>query len=244
MKTQSTKPGFLILLLMLALSISSIAQRGDIIEENRYIDQFDAVSVSAGIDLYLTQSNKHSLKIVAEEEIMEHIITELNGDELVIKMNNNGSRSWWRNMRNTEPIKVYVSFQEIKYISASGGSDVHGETVIASDQLAIRGSGGSDIKLEIDATGLECNSSGGSDLYLSGKAATLEAKSSGGSDLNARDLVVQNCYLTSSGGSDAKVTVEGEIEVSASGASDAYIYGNPKVISRRASGASDIHFRN
>ena len=241
MKIHFTKPDFFIFLFaILPLSFIS-AQRGDIVEENRYIEFFDAISVSGGIDLYLTQGNEHKIKIVANDDMMKDIETELDGSKLIIGMKRN--KSWWGNNKK-DPIKVYVTFEDLKHINASGGSDVFGETKIESDELSIKGSGGCDIKLEIMAQSLVCSTSGGSDLYLEGKVENLEATSSGGSDLNARDLEVQDCYLQSSGGSDAEVTVYGDLEVSASGASDAYIYGSPNIISKKSSGASDIHIRS
>lgn len=242
MKIHLTKPDFFILLFALLPLCGTLAQRGDIVEENRFIEYFDAISVASGIDLYLTQGNQYALKIVADEDIMEEIKTELDGNQLMIGMKKN---NWWKDgWHNRDPIKVYVTFEDLNYISASGGSDVFGETMIKTENMTIRSSGGSDVKLHIEANELTCNTSGGSDLDLEGKVENLEATSSGGSDLNAKDLTVQNCYLQSSGGSDAKVTVYGDLEVRASGASDAYIYGKPNIISQQSSGASDIHIRS
>jgi len=237
---RNTKPGFLLFVTLLALN-QICAQRNS--EENRYIDHFDQVAVSAGIDLYLTQGNEHKLKVVADDDIMDEIVTELDGDRLIIKMKNKSHWNW-RNWKNNDPIKVYITFENLESIKASGGSDVYSESQISGEEMDVHASGGCDMRLDLQLDQLYCQTSGGSDLYLTGRVKSMEAYTSGGSDLHAKDLDIGNCVLESSGGSDAKVTVNGELEVRASGASDIYIYGNPKILSKRSSGASDIHIRS
>ena len=109
------------------------------------------------------------------------------------------------------------------------------------DKLQLNCSGGSDTHLKLEVETLSCETSGGSDLVLSGKAQKLELNASGGSDFKGKDLEVTNARINTSGASDARIHVTGEVEMIASGASDIYCSGNPKVLVSKASGGADIH---
>ena len=75
---------------------------------------------------------------------------------------------------------------------------------------------------------------------MKGVAETLNVSSSGGSDLIAKQLVVENCTVHASGGSDAWVNVQGELTIFASGASDVYYTGPAKIVTMKSSGGADV----
>lgn len=223
---------FLFLLSTLTLS----AQWGDNdvnrIEENRKVDNFDAISVGYGIDVHLHQSNKTSVSVKAKKEIMEHIITEVENGTLVIKVDN------WKRAKGKMEVTIYVP--ALQEISASGGSDVYGKGSWKMDNLEINLSGGSDFEMELTANKIKCNASGGSDIDLIGSADKIDISCSGGSDVEARKFKVKHCNVSASGGSDVEVHVTESIDASASGASDITYKGNPSQVKVHSSGSSDI----
>jgi hypothetical protein len=108
-------------------------------------------------------------------------------------------------------------------------------------KLTIRATGGSDVKLEIDADEIDCSTTGGSDVTLIGNTTVLKASSTGGSDLKANKLRSSFCSVSATGGSDAYVWAEKEISISATGGSDVYISGNARVVKKSVTGGSDVH---
>lgn len=221
---------FLFCTLFCTLSIQVSAQS----TQDRNVDQFDAIQVSAGIDLYLKQGGNTSVKVKASSEVIDDIQTYVENGKLIIKMKNKNYRNWGRAKK-----EVYIVLDDLKQISASGGSDIYSEE-LNLDELSIRTSGGSDISLKIEVDYLMLSMSGGSDIDLSGKANKLEVKASGGSDLSAKKLEAKDCKITTSGASDASIYVTGDLTMSASGASDIYYSGRPNIISSRSSGGADI----
>lgn len=209
--------------------------------EKRDVGSFDAISVSGGIDLYISQGNSQEVVVEAMSKDIDKVVTEVKGRTLEIKMKRNKSFNWggW----NSKPIKVTVTAEQIKKLNASGGSDVVGNTLITGEKLMINSSGGSDMELDIDVELLQCNTSGGADLELSGKAKKFVGETSGGSDIEAKKLYVQDAEISTSGGSDATLHVTGDLSVTASGSSDVTIYGNPNVVRQSESGSSDITIR-
>jgi Putative auto-transporter adhesin, head GIN domain len=213
-------------------------------EETRNVSNFKGIRISGGIDLYLRQGATESVKIVADKDRMEKIKTEKDGDILKIYF---GEKNGWFNLDfnwgKNKPMKVYVTVKELKELSATGGSDVFSESKLDLIKLDLRATGGSDIKLDLDADELICATTGGSDVILSGTATVFKATSTGGSDLKATNLRSNFCSVSSTGGSDAYVWAEKEISISATGGSDVYHKGNARVVSSSATGGSDIHRR-
>lgn len=228
--------GALMLAVML-FSFSLSAQRttgnGNVVEQNREVSSFDVIKVQKGIDLYITQGSPADLTVKADENILDQIVTRVDGNTLYLDVR--GS------VRNAKAMDVFVTLENLRELHASGGSDVFAEEGLKLKELKLFCSGGSDTKMRIEAETLHCNTSGGSDAVLSGKVNELIVESSGGSDFNAKNLEAVKCKIQASGASDAWVYATGEIDIEASGASDVHYKGGAKKISSRASGGADIH---
>ncbi|MBX2816546.1 MAG: DUF2807 domain-containing protein [Saprospiraceae bacterium] len=231
------------ILILAALCNLALGVQAQVVKEDRNVGSFDAIEVGGGIDLQMTQGNGHEVRVEAREKDMDNIVTEVSGGTLRIRMKKN-TRSNWNWGKNTGQIVVYATFRDLEALKASGGSDVIAKGTIEGDFLEIESSGGSDIELEVRYNAMECNGSGGADLDLGGSVREIRIDASGGSDIEARRLqVTEECIISASGGSDTHITVNGDLDVSASGASDVFIYGNPKHVRKHSSGASDIHMR-
>lgn len=187
------------------------------------VNNFNNIQVSSGIDLYLSQGNTESVKIIAPEELLNQVVVEKSGTQLTLKFKDNFS---WRRFIKGQTIKVYVNFKTLNALSASGGSDVYSQATIKANHFDISSSGGSDLKLTLITQDLKIESSGGSDIYLKGSARNMEISSSGGSDIHALDFMAENARVNSSGGSDVNVYVTRALEAHASGGSDISFKGN------------------
>jgi hypothetical protein len=211
-----------VLLVCTLPALSSLAQQTKTVAVNN----FNEMAVSSGIDVYLTQGNSESIKIVTSNEHLNKVIVEKNGTRLNIRY---GTKNNWSGMFKDREIKVYVNFKNLQALTASGGSDVNSQHTINVPRMTITSSGGSDIELDLNTTDLEITSSGGSDVNLRGKAVNMSVTSSGGSDVDAKDFPVQNARVRSSGGADVDIYVTKALDVTASGGSDVSYKGNPSV---------------
>ena len=208
--------------------------------QTRQITGFHGISVSSGIDLYLTQKTVEEVAVEAESEDLDKIKTEVEGGILKIYLK---EKSWFNMNFNSRPRKVYVSFKTLDKLEASAGSDVVSEGRLKLDKLNLDASSGSDVKLELDVTNLSVGSSSGSDISLKGTATDLQANASSGSDIDASDLQSKNCNASTSSGSDIKVNVTEKLDASASSGGDIYYSGNPKVKDINESSGGDVHSR-
>lgn len=222
-----------ILLFIVVFSYSSKAQE----TKNVGVKNIKSITVSSGIELYLTQGGSESLNIKASSELLKNVVVELNGGNLVIKMKEGIN---WSSMFKNQSIKAYVNFKTLSALTASGGSDVYGQNQLKADKFALRSSGGSDIELALVCKDLELQNSGGSDIKLTGRAENMILQTSGGSDVNAFGFVVDYAKVSASGGSDANINVVKGLEAGASGGSDVHYKGNASLKKTSSSKSGDV----
>ncbi|HEY3389909.1 MAG TPA: head GIN domain-containing protein [Prolixibacteraceae bacterium] len=221
-------------------SISLQAAKANDGRQTRQISGFHGISVSSGIDLYLTQKNVEEVFVEAKSDELDKIITEVEGGILKIYMKD---KSWPHIGWNNEPRKVYVSFKTLDKLHASAGSDVNSLSVLKLDNLDLDVSSGSDVKLELDTRDLRVQSSSGSDVSLKGKADVAAVSASSGSDIIAGDLEIKKCSAHVSSGSDINIRVTEEINAEASSGGDITYSGNPKVKNIKESSGGDVNGR-
>ena len=202
----------------------------------RNVGSFSEISVSSSIDLYLTNDDKEAVVVSARDaSYRDRIVTRVNGNRLEIYYDNKGSMKW-TDMR----LKAYVSFKQLKKLKASGSSDIYMNGVIKSDALELTLSGSSDFHGALNVNNLRLDQSGSSDSKISGKADNVDIDLSGASDVKSFDLTSNVCKVKLSGASDVSITVNNELWVTASGASDVKYKGAGVIKEIKTSGSSSV----
>ena len=224
-------------LLFAALAFAQKTMITDANAEQRTLSgSFNAIKISGGIDLYLSQYETESIAVSAsEDQYRDRIKTVIENGTLRIYYD--GDKMW-----NTggKKLKAYVSFKNLENLTASGASDVVVTGSIAVPVLRIDCSGASDFKGAVKVDKLTIELSGASDAKISGSASEVSIKSSGASDVKGYDLVTESCTAKASGASDINITVNKELNVHASGASDVFYKGTGVIRDIHSSGASTV----
>ncbi len=205
-------------------------------EVRKLSGSFNNITVSGGINLYLSQYDNESVAVSASsDEYIRNIKTIVENNTLKIFFE--GGRSW--NTGNKK-LKVYVSFKRLEKLVASGACDVQVAGMMQIPSLKLDLNGASSFKGAIKVDDLSLDLSGASDVKLNGFAASVSIQSSGASDVKGYELVADICTAKASGASDINITVNKELNASASGASDIYYKGEAVVKKMNSSGASSI----
>lgn len=239
MKTIKLFTLILISSVVLQTSIAN-ATESDNSKQTRTVSEFHGVSVSAGIDLYLTQKNVEEIVVEANDEDLRNLVTEVEGGILKIYMK---EKSWFKLSFNNDSRKVYVSFKTLDKIEASAGSDVNSQSFLNLDKLDLDASSGSDIKLELNATEVSAESSSGSDITLKGKGNSIQANASSGSDINAAEFQTKKCIASVSSGADVRVYATEQLDANANSGGDISYSGNPEKKDINESSGGDVHGR-
>lgn len=208
--------------------------------QTRQISGFHGISVSSGIDLYLSQKNTEEVVVEANSDDLDKIITKVEAGILKIYVK---EKSWLNMNWDKNPRKVYVSFKTLDKLDASAGSDVNADGVLKLDNLDLDASSGSDVRLELEANELSAESSSGSDITLKGNANVMQTSASSGSDINASELQAKKCTASVSSGADIRIYVIDELDANASSGGDITYYGNPKTKDINESSGGDVSGR-
>ncbi|GAB3940487.1 head GIN domain-containing protein [Spirosoma harenae] len=211
-------------------------------KKDRSVSGFTGLSVSSGIDVYLSQGNAEKLTIEGRGVDEDRVISEVRNGTLKLYIERKGFGGW--NFGRNNYVKAYLTFKQLNNLQASGGADVTGQGTLAFNDINVEASGGADVKLTFKADEVNASASGGADATLQGTARTLNANGSGGADLDARKLSVEICNANSSGGSDVYVHASKELTMKASGGGDVYYSGSAKVVSKSESGGGDVSRRD
>ena len=229
-----------VLILVFAVSCQAqtretVSGNNNVITTEREPGNFSGLKVSTGIDVYLKQGDKTSLKIEADENLHEYIITEVKGDILHIYT--------IANIRKASEKKVYLTMKEIRSLRATSAGDIIGETPVKTDDIEINVSSAGDIKLELYTGKVNIQISSSGNVTLSGEAGTLDAELSSAGNLNAFDMKVKKAEITVSSAGDADVFVTENLHARASSAGNIHYTGDPKHIDVQSSSAGRVHKR-
>lgn len=232
---------FAILIVLFALS-SAVYAGNSQKTEIRKVSNFEGIHVSSGIDLFVKMGETEEVKIVADDDVIDDVITEVRNGSLHIYTKKSNLFNFF-NFGKATTRSAYVTVTDLKSIDASSGSDVKSENTLKGDALKVNSSSGSDVVLDVVYKNISLDASSGADIKMSGKAKTVKASASSGSDINARDLAASVCHANASSGADVAVHATDEIHANASSGGDVSYYGNPSVKNIDESSGGDVSAR-
>ena len=224
------------------LSAQDVTVINDKNAQARTVGSFHGIKVSNAFDVIIQQGNDEGVVVSAsEEKYRSRIKTEVINGVLHISFDNGNVWKWSSENRK---LKAYVSVKNLDFIEASGACDVKVDGVLKGGKLKVQLSGASSLKGEVKFTDLVIGQSGASDSKITGSVTNLDIDVSGASDFKGFDLITENCKAEASGASDIRITVNKDLRVNASGASDVEYKGSAMISDFKTSGASSLKKRN
>lgn len=221
------------LVLASSCMIAGTKGNGHVVSKTYNETGFRNIDVSAAMKVYLTQGDTYEVKIEAEDNILDLIKVEKEGDKLVFKFKNNISVS------PTKDIVIHVTAPDFHELGASGAGGFVSTGVIKTNELLVDLSGATKVKLNVEVNKINIDASGSSKIILAGNANQLGVDGSGSTKVEAYDLKTQKTTIDISGSGGANVYAERELNVEISGAGNVNYKGNPS-ISKDISGAGNI----
>ena len=208
----------LLFILCVCSSFASIAQKtAEISDANatkRTLNaSFNAISVSDGIALYLTDGGEESIAVSFSEAKYEtRFKTVVDNGTLKISFDNDGIN--WNDNRKRK-LKAYVSYKTLSKLTASGGSDVILTGPVKVNDLDLKFTSGTRLTGKINATSITVVQSSGSEINLSGNAQKINVEASSGASFKGYDFNVDYCSAKASSGGAIRVSVKKELEAKA-----------------------------
>lgn len=216
-----------------------VTGNGDMTTQNRRVADYNQVSLEGSMDVELIAGREGNLKVEAESNLMEHILTEVSGGKLKISVERGINLQPSRN----KTIKITVPFESLDRVSLTGSGDIYTSNPISSGEFTVQLTGSGDIKLELDAASVKGNLTGSGDIRLRGTTRTFECRVTGSGDFQAYDLKAEYVSASVSGSGDIQVSPMQELKAKITGSGDITYSGNPEKQDFRTTGSGSVSKR-
>jgi hypothetical protein len=227
------KKTLIIASLMLFVTIKLFANT-----EDRHLSGFHAIQLSASYDVYITQGTTESVRVEAPDDVIDKIVTEVQGG--VLKIYSKSNQGWSGSWMGEKKMVISITAKEITAIGISGSGNVYFKGGLNSNALKIKVSGSGDVTGKLNVKALEVGLTGSGDIKLTGHADNAAVSVSGSGDYSARDLVTITTAVRVSGSGDATVNASNKIDAVVSGSGDIRYTGGAKQVSTATHGSGDI----
>jgi hypothetical protein len=211
---------------LLAGIISCTAQK----TQDRPVSAFQKLKISGSVSVLYTNSDTLNLKVSADENELEGVVTKVENGILIIE--NKGTYK--------SPVTIYLRNNHLTNIETAGATSFKITNTIKEDSLDVSVSGASRQTINGDIKKINCFQNGASSLVVSGKSDMVNLTLSGASVFKGYNLTATNANVIATGASSAKVFVTDKLKASASGASSVKIKGEPKDVTAEATPAASI----
>jgi len=178
----------------------------------RTTGDYDGIKCAGSMDYILVASTEGNIKLEGEENLLKHIITEVKGNNLIVKVEKgiNLRPSWGKT------IKIAIPFKDISSVSLAGSGDVI---------------------LNIEASSIEGSLAGSGDITLKGNTNNLTIKLAGSGDIHAFGLQSNHTVVSVAGSGDIQVVSNKSLKSRVSGSGDIEYRGNPSKEDTKVSGS-------
>lgn len=182
---------------------------GHLITKDVAVSSFASIKASGVYELRLSQGDKESVKIEADENLQPYFNVHNEGTQLVIEMKDIKNK----NLKLKSKMKVYVNFKNLKEMDLSTVGNVSSDASLNFATLDIKNKSVGGVNLAFSATTFNLNNSSVGKVKLSGKAQNAVLTNKGVGDLDAGNFVVQTMRIDNSGVGGAEVNAEKELTV-------------------------------
>lgn len=219
--------------------ITGIGGNNQVVSETRQLVSFNEVDNEGTFNVYISHDTVFSARVEAESNLVPYIQTIVNGNTLRI--------STRENLKNNQPMNVYVTTPIIKGATLSGSGTVMLDSLdtdfldvvlsgsgkisgyATTNQLNTRISGSGNITLESYTNSSNINISGSGDIGLTGESSSGSFTISGSGHISSYNYTQSDCIAKISGSGDMYLNVTDHLDVTISGSGNVYYIGNPTI---------------
>jgi len=206
----------------LVLAIMASAANAADGREVRNVAGFNALSLSAPVDVDIVQGATEGLVLEGDAARLAEIETVVESGSLKIRLR---SRHAW----NWSKVRGHLSVKDLHAVSISGSGDVKAAALNSGDfEVSISGSGDLGIGA-LSADRLRVSIAGSGDVNAAGKVDRTEVSIAGSGDVRAGRLDARQAKVSITGAGDATMWAREKLQVSIVGSGDVGYYGDPVV---------------
>jgi len=216
-------------------SFNSVVPVEDVSIRQKEFSDYQRIDAESAFTVYINFSdNEEKIEIEANDNLHQYIEVDNVGGTLKIRIRNN------TNIKGSATLNAFITTRHVTGFSASGASRFILNDLLIAENADIFLSGASSFTGELEAINLSSSLSGASTLNLAGSCESFDIGASGASSIFNFSFSCDHLDSKLSGASNASLTVNKSLAVTASGASLVRYKGQGKVCYSNLSGESKI----
>lgn len=186
---------------------------GKIISQTREVEECSGLTIQNIGNVYLTQDDTQSIRIEADDNVMELVICRKENNTLVIGLKD-GSYS-------NVTLRAYVSLKTVESLIINGAGNITTQNSLNSD----------DLDLIVNGAG---------NIVIQGNGNYMYCFVNGAGNIMAKDYEVKECKAVVNGAGNITVTATEELNATVNGAGNIFYYGNPPSVTTSIIGVGHI----
>jgi hypothetical protein len=186
---------------------------GDIVTQVRSEDSFHSVDLMAHAEVYLVEGGAQNVRIVADDNIIDHVMTTVSAGVLII----NADATY----DSAHGVKIYLDMTDVRSLQLTGVGIIDATNIDSSDN----------VRATLTGVGT---------ISLSGVADTFDGTNAGVGTINAENLTTRRNTIVLSGIGDCRVTFTEQLNVTISGLGDVYYAGDPANVNATITGTGQL----
>ena len=207
------------------IGTTTVTGSGVMAQEDRPVGGFSGLVMSSIGDIHITVGAAEALRVEAEDNLLQHIETFVQGGTLVIETENGF------NIQPTLLIEFHLTVVSLDNIVLSGVSEIEAAGLNANQfSVTLSGVGGIDLTA-LDATNLIVTMSGVGGVRIAGQVDSQTVTVSGVGDYDADNLQSDTAVVVISALGDATVWVSTTLMATVTGTGSVFYIGDPVVTS-------------
>lgn len=214
-----------------------VAGSGRVTEQSRSLPHFTRLRVDGSMTVNASPGSSTQAVVKADDNIAPLILTEVEGDTLVVKTRPGASFS------TRSPMVVNLTFTQLTQADLRGSGDLNLSAITgAGFELSLAGSGDARIQgaqLERFTGRL----AGSGDIWAQGRADAASFSIAGSGDVRADELAARAVTVSIAGSGDARVHATESLSAQVAGSGDVTYSGNPPKVSRSVVGSGEVRAR-
>ena len=201
---------------------NGIVGEGPVVERSVSMRTIRGIVIQNSTDVFLRQGPEQKIRIEAQENILDNLVTDPEGDVWKIRS--------VKPVRHAQKIKIYITLEQLRNINISGSGDVVTENRFSNlKDLDLKISGSGSLHLDLEADDIIGRISGSGSIRLEGEADELDLSVSGSGNILANKLLADRAITRIGGSGSIKIWVSDRLDARISGSGNILYRGNPTV---------------
>jgi hypothetical protein len=216
-----------------------IKGNGNVVTIKKNISAFCKVSTSSSIDVEIVvdKNAATSCELIGEENVLNLIDINQQGDELEIKFEDNTSITYNKTLK----VKLITNCLKKVITSGSGDITVNGSNLTEEFESISEGSGDIDI-MNLKAAKAIVETSGSGDVTIEGKCTNATLNTNGSGTIDALQFICIDVTAATDGSGNIDVNAEKTLDAKTHGSGDINYTGDP-VLRESVTGSGSVNKR-